>query len=171
MSVSEGGGVDGAPSLFALAMDSLLADIDGLVELLDNRELDGLDAAALVGFAQEFERVRNRLPMIDHRVILALDAADTATAFGQPNVGKVVAQALRISPAEAGRRIAAAKAVGPRTSMLGEELAPIRPLLRAAQAAGDVTPDRVALIVTSLAAVDRAGFDPQGRGIPIQTGR
>ena len=44
--------------------------------------------------------------------------------------------------------------------MLGEPLAPVRPHLAAAQRAGEVSPEQVAIIERALARVDRPGFDP-----------
>jgi hypothetical protein len=54
----------------------------------------------------------------------------------------VLTSLLRLSPGEAHRRVKAAAAVGPRRSMLGESLQPTRPVLAAAQRAGEVTPTR-----------------------------
>jgi len=69
-------------------------------------------------------------------------------------------QTLRLSPAEASRRVRAAAAVGTRVSMLGEELAPIRPQLAAAQRTGEVSAEQVAVVERALEAVDRPGLDP-----------
>jgi hypothetical protein len=44
--------------------------------------------------------------------------------------------------------------------MLGEPLPPRRPLLAAAQRAGDVTPEQVDVLLRGLATVDRVGYDP-----------
>ena len=47
-----------------------------------------------------------------------------------------------------------------RTSMLGAVLEPVRPVLAAAQQAGEVSADKVAIIADALDKVDRRGFDP-----------
>ena len=44
--------------------------------------------------------------------------------------------------------------------MLGEVLPPVRPVLAAAQRAGEVSAEKVAIIVSALEKVDRRGFDP-----------
>ena len=51
---------------------------------------------------------------------------------------------LSISNAEAGRRVHAYDNSGPRRSMLGEELGPIRPVLAEAVASGDVSAEKAA---------------------------
>jgi Domain of unknown function (DUF222) len=65
-----------------------------------------------------------------------------------------------LSAGEASRRVRAADAVGERVSMLGEPLPPQRPALAAAQRAGSVTSEQVAIIERALAKVDHRGFDP-----------
>ena len=44
--------------------------------------------------------------------------------------------------------------------MLGEVLEPVRPVLAAAQQSGEVSAEKVAIIVSALEKVDRRGFDP-----------
>ena len=73
---------------------------------------------------------------------------------------RVLTSVLSLSKGEAARRVRAAEAVGPRTSMLGEVLEPVRPVLAAAQQAGEVSAEKVAIIERALDKVDRRGFDP-----------
>ena len=81
-------------------------------------------------------------------------------ALTQPSMIRVLMSVLRLSPGEASRRVRAAAAVGERTSMLGQPLAPLRPHLAAAQQAGRVSPEQVSIIERALAPLDRRGFDP-----------
>ena len=67
---------------------------------------------------------------------------------------------LSVSKREAAGRVRAAEAVGPRTSMLGETLEPVRPVLAAAQQTGAVSAEKVDIIERALDKVDRRGFDP-----------
>ena len=67
---------------------------------------------------------------------------------------------LRLSPGEAARRLRAAQSCGPRRAVTGEVLAPARPILAAAQRAGEVNPEQVAIIERAMATVDHRGFDP-----------
>jgi hypothetical protein len=97
---------------------------------------------------------------VDHGLIATMEQADVATVLCQGNVQRVLTSALGISRTEAARRVHAAAAVGPRRSMLGEELEPVRPHLAAAQRTGTVSAEKVAIVDAALAKVDRRGFDP-----------
>jgi hypothetical protein len=142
------------------ALDQLSVGLDHLVKLVEDGGLDHYDDPGLVGFLQSFERVRNRLPLIDHVSIAAVEQRDLPQKLCQGSVRRVLTSALRISKAEASRRVRAAEAVGPRVSMLGEPLAPVRPHLAAAQRDGELSPEQVAIIERAITPVDRRGFDP-----------
>lgn len=81
-------------------------------------------------------------------------------ALGEPSMRRVLATRLRLSPAEASRRVTAAEACGERVSILGETLVPLRPRLAGAQRDGVVSPEQVQIIERALAKVDQRGFDP-----------
>ena len=61
--------VGSLPCPVDLALDALSTSLDHLVKLVEDGGLDVLDDAGFVGFLQGFERLRNRLPLVDHRVI------------------------------------------------------------------------------------------------------
>jgi hypothetical protein len=109
---------------------------------------------------QEFERFRNRLPLVDHQLIGAAARRDLPGELCQANLVRMLAGMLRISPGDALRRVRAADAVSERTSMTGQPLPPIRPLLAVAQRDGDVSPEQVDIVARALARVDGGGFDP-----------
>ena len=142
------------------ALDQFATSLDHLVKLVDDGGLDHYDHAGLVAVMQGFERVRNRLPLVDHRLISQGEATNLSDALAQGSMPRVLVSALGVSPSEAGRRVRAAAAVGERTSMLGQALAPVRPHLSAAQRAGEVNPEQVAIIERALDRVDRRGFNP-----------
>ena len=104
------------------ALAGLGSALDGLVDAVEAGGLDGLDDLELVGFLQGVERVRNRMPLVDHRMIRDGQARRLPDTLTQTTMGKVLTQALRISAAEAGRRVRAAEQVGERVSMTGEPL-------------------------------------------------
>ncbi|WP_375423931.1 DUF222 domain-containing protein [uncultured Friedmanniella sp.] len=131
-----------------------------LLDAVDDGGLAGLDPLALVAFLQRWERLRNRLPMVDHAALTQAEADGLADQLTQPNLTRVLVGALRLSAGESRRRVRAAEAVGPRTALTGERLEPVRPLLAEAQRAGEVTPEQVQVVVRALAGVDGRGFDP-----------
>jgi hypothetical protein len=148
------------PTPVEVALDVLSTSLDHLIKLVDDGGFDSFDTSGLLDFARSFEKMRNRLPLIDHRIIADAEARQLPHELTQPSMARVWASVLRLSPGEAHRRVKAAAAVGPRRSMLGEALEPTRPILAAAQRTGEVTPDQVHLIQRALASVDRPGFDP-----------
>ena len=109
---------------------------------------------------QDLAQGRNRIPLIDHALIGDAEERGLPEALTQPSMIRVLMSVLRLSPGEASRRVRAAAAVGERTSMLGQPLPPRRPHLAAAQQAGRIGPEQVAIIERALAQVDRRGFDP-----------
>jgi hypothetical protein len=142
------------------ALDELVTARDHLVKLLEDGHLDCLDNTQLATFMQSFERFRNGQSVVDHRLITDGAARGLPDTLAQPSMRQVLVHLLRLSPAEASRRVAAAEACGGRRSVTGECLSPLRPELAAAQRAGVVSPEQVQIIERSLAKVDRPGFDP-----------
>jgi hypothetical protein len=148
------------PTPVDVALEVLSTSLDHLIKLVEDGGFDCFDNSGLLDFARCFERVRNRLPLIDHQLIADAEARQLPHELTQPNLARVWAWLLRLSPGEAHRRVKAAAAVGPRRSMLGETLQPTRPILAAAQRTGEITPDQVHVIQRALGSVDRPGFDP-----------
>jgi hypothetical protein len=148
------------PTPVDLALDQLSVDLDHLVKLVEDGGLDGLDDAGLVGFLQGFERVRTRLPLVDHGVIADANLRQLSDVLCQANLARVLTSALRISAGEAARRVRAAENLPGRMSMTGQPLDPIRPHLAAAQRNGEISPEQVDIVTRALAKVDRPGFDP-----------
>src|SRR4051794_35810444 len=91
------------------ALATFSSALDGLVSAVDDGGLEHLDNAELVEFLQGFERVRNRLPLVDHRVLRDAEERKLAELLCQGRLSRVLTQALRISPAEANRRVRAAE--------------------------------------------------------------
>ena len=121
------------------ALEQLVTGLDHLVKVVEDGGLDHYDNLQLVGFLQSFERFRNRLALVDHRVVADGDRGGLPDALTQPSMMRVLMHVLRLSPGEASRRSSAAQACGLRTSLLGESLPPVRPQLAAAQRDGLVS--------------------------------
>src|SRR6478609_3107262 len=81
-------------------------------------------------------------------------------AVCQRDMGRVLADALHISPAHAARRVRAAEHLSERSTLCGQPLPPLRRHLAEAQRRGDVTPDQVMIIIQALREVDGRGFYP-----------
>ena len=104
------------------------------MKLVEDRALESLDDTGLVGFLQGFERLRNRLPLIDHQTINEGTARNLAQTLCQGTMTRVLTSTLLISPGEAAGRVRAAETLSERMCMTGEPLEPIRPHLAEAAA-------------------------------------
>ena len=90
-----------------MALAGLVAALDGLIGAASNGALEQLDDSGLVAVLQGFERVRNRMPLVDHQLVAAVSDRGLAERYCQGRVPRLLVQALRISAAEAGRRVRA----------------------------------------------------------------
>ena len=156
--MNSAGGVAATPVDDAMTM--LNTVFDRLLDEVEAGGLDHYDTLELVGFAQSFERFRNRLSLVDHRLIRDSLDRDLPQALTQTSIQRVLTQALRISPGEASRRVRAADQLETRATMSGTPLEPQRPVLAAAQRSGNVNPEQADVIVRGLAKVDLPGYDP-----------
>jgi Domain of unknown function (DUF222)/HNH endonuclease len=146
-------------SPLTLALDSLATSLDHLVKLTDDCALDDLGPTELVAFLQAVESFRNRLPVVDHAAVQTAIRRDVPHALCQRSMVRVMTQALRISAAEASRRVKAAEHLGDRAATSGERLTPWRAYASAAQREGELTSEQVSVIDTALRRVDGRGFD------------
>ncbi len=100
------------------------------------------EALAMLG---RCETLRRRLPAVEHPLINQLGAQAEEAELGG-TLRFALAQRLRITPAEASRRIREAEDLGARRAVTGEPLEPVLPATAAAQRAGQIGPGRVAVI-------------------------
>ena len=112
---------------------------------------------------QEFERARNRMPLIDHQIIAAAPAAGPgAPSCVKGSMRRVLMSVLSLSKGEAARRVRARR----RRSGRGRRCwaNPWEPALAAAGGGatcnGEVSAEKVAIIERALDEVDRGGLDP-----------
>ena len=150
----------GDPGAVEQALDTLHVDLDHLIKLVEDRGLETLDDPGLVGFLQGFEKLRNRLPLIDHQMINEGTSRGLAQNQCQGTMTRLLTSALHISGGEAASRVRAAEQLAERMSMTGEPLQPLRPHLADKQRTGEVSADNADVVIRALAPVSRRGFDP-----------
>src|SRR5271156_5341900 len=116
----------------------------GMKRALDLR-CDALTTPERLTVLHSCEELRRWLPAIEHPVINQLsDQADPAELGGK--LAPALANRLRITRAEASRRIHEAADLGERTALNGEPLEPLLPATADAQRNGDLGAGHVAVI-------------------------
>ena len=122
--------------------------IDAALDELFGLDLSGLSAVDLVGLAERCETLVRRHRVVCGDVAVQLSRRDVAELGGAPH--KVLADWLRITPAEARRRVSLAEPLASRTSLIGEPLPPRQPNTAAAWRAGDLDIEHVRVIARFL---------------------
>lgn len=133
-----------------VALARLREAVDDFITAVETGGLDHLDAVGKVALLLGLEEQRRRLPLADHAMIVDAQAYDLAGRYAFASLSMMLVKTLRLSPGEAAGRVHAAEAVGRRSSMLGQPLAPLRPVLAAAQRAGEVSPEQVGIVTRAL---------------------
>ena len=126
-----------------------------IVEVLDALEADYKRALDLtfgvlttperLRVLERFEGFRRRQPAVEHVLVNQLAAQADASELGG-KLAPALANRLRISRAEAGRRVHEAADLGERRALNGEPLPPVLPATAQAQRNGDLGPGHVAVI-------------------------
>ncbi|OMC03713.1 hypothetical protein A5735_00485, partial [Mycolicibacter heraklionensis] len=127
--------------------EEIVEVFDGLSAYLDQAldlDFDALTPRECLALLQRCERLRRRLPAVEHPMINRLAATDPAELGGKPRW--VIAEELHLSRGEAGRRISEAAALGPRQAMTGEALDPVLPAVARAQRDGKIGAAHVQVI-------------------------
>ncbi|BBZ14619.1 13E12 repeat family protein [Mycobacterium branderi] len=123
------------------AFDALEADLKRALDL----SFEVLTTPECLAMLERFETIRRRLPAVEHPLINQLAEQASDTELGG-TLRFALAERLRITPAEASRRIHDAKDLAPRQAMTGEPLDARLPATAAAQRAGQIGTAHVAVI-------------------------
>ena len=132
--------MEASPALAAIA--TMRAAYDELAGL----ELDTLTHPELLSVLGDLETLTRRLPTQSHRILTRLAAEASPVQFGATSWREVLSGRLRISRAEARRRLADATELGPRTALTGQPLDPTLAGTAAAQAQGSIGAEHVRII-------------------------
>jgi hypothetical protein len=121
-------------------LDALRAAMKRAVDL----SFDVLTTPERLNVLESLEQLRRQQPAVEHRLINELVGEDPAVLGGK--LAAVLADRLRISRAEASRRIHEAADLGERRALNGEPLEPVLPATAAAQRNGELGAGHVAVI-------------------------
>jgi Domain of unknown function (DUF222) len=129
-----------------------------LIGAVEDGGIDHLSAEEKVAVWQRFETLRNRQPLIDHRLIADAETHHLPEEYCSSNINQFLIRVLQLSPGEAATRIRAAAAIGPRSTMVGEKLEPRLPQLAALQRDGVVSTEKVAIVERAMHKLTRPGL-------------
>ncbi|WP_330218740.1 HNH endonuclease signature motif containing protein, partial [Mycolicibacterium obuense] len=107
---------------------------------------DTLAHPELVALLSEVTAVVRSVPALEHQILAMLTTETEPRRLGEASWKKVLTTALRVSDKEAKRRLADAANLGPRQAMTGEPLPPVWEATAAAQSAGTLDVEHVAVI-------------------------
>lgn len=99
------------------------------------------------------EKLARQLPAHGHRIVAAVVAECEPRELGARSWRQVLVARLRISRAEAGRRLSDAEQLGPRTALTGQPLAAVLAATAAAQAEGAIGAEHVRVIRSAMEAL------------------
>jgi Domain of unknown function (DUF222) len=116
--------------------------IEAGLDRLDALGFDSITTPELFTVLQRGERVGRRLPAHQHRLIDQINEQSVVEEIGGP-LPVALADRLRISPAEARRRVRDAGRLGDRMTLTGQPVGPLWPATAAAQRAGAIGAEHI----------------------------
>jgi hypothetical protein len=128
--------------------EALTAALDGFeaaYEKVAAFNCESLTTREQLALLERFEKMRRRIPSVEHPLINALARQATPVELGG-KLSHAIAEATLISRAEACRRVNEAADLGPRHGLTGERLAPVLAATAAAQREGRLGGGQVAVI-------------------------
>ncbi len=134
------------------AVSKLTAAVDDLLAV----QWSSLTSGDEVQIGIALERQRRRLAAVDHALVGDLDGRGAGAERGCRDTAALLRLSWRLSPGEASARVRAARACGPRRTLDGQVLEPLRPVLAAAARVGEVSVEQAALIRRTLEALPDA---------------
>lgn len=139
----------------ALAVAGLGAALDQLT-MVGGDELAALGRDGLLEVIKEFERIRNRMAVVDHAIVAACETSGLAEHHGLRSTATLLANSLLIGPGEARARVHAAEQLRPGLSPTGAPIPTTRPVLAAAAEGGTISQERMDTALRALERAERA---------------
>ncbi|WP_406815683.1 HNH endonuclease signature motif containing protein [Mycobacterium sp. M23085] len=127
------------------ALSTAFDTIDAALDDLVGYDCDALATREQLAVLERCEKVRRRLPAVEHPIINSLARQAPSQELGG-TLTHAITEATLISRSEASRRIKEARDLGPRHGLTGEPVPPMLPATAAAQRDGTLGPGQVAVI-------------------------
>ena len=86
------------------ALDTFDSAVTGLIGTIENGGLDHLEAAEKIALWQKVETFRNKLPLIDHRLIADAEASHLSEEYCSSTMTHFLIRVLQLSPGDAAAR-------------------------------------------------------------------
>src|SRR5947209_3651283 len=102
-------------------------------------DLTSVSEEALLDYWRELERLRRRVPAVEHGLVIEAETRGLAYSCQARSTAALLRAMLRIDAGEAKARVRAAEAAGARRALTGQPLPPIYPAVATAQAAGQIS--------------------------------
>jgi hypothetical protein len=131
-------------NMFSIQVSDALGALDAAAEVAGALDWDAMPASERLQVLDRLEAVSRRQTATSHDIVASLDRTDDGQL--RPLLPKVIADVLRISLAEARRRVRDAAQLGPRTTLTGERLPPELPSTAKAWHAGRLDRDHLRAI-------------------------
>ncbi len=139
----------------------VLAGLCGAVDALSELDTSALTRHDRLAILRDVETLLRRIPAATHGIINELVAGHVPGQFGGASMGDVLADTLRITRADARRRIRDAAELAPTVALTGTSIEPVLAATSAAQRAGTAGGDHIAVI--------RRFWDRVPRTVDVQT--
>ncbi len=126
--------------------EAVCRDLGSVLGRAASLDYSTLSVPELLALQSERERWTCAAAAVDHHIQAALAAQTTAKDIGAKNWADAMRTRDRLSLEESRRRVRHAELLGPRWSLTGEPLPPLRPHVAAAVAEGAINADHVDVI-------------------------
>ena len=128
------------------AVSAALSGLEAAFDAVAKLSFDALTNPEVVRVLSRLETLTRRAPVVEHHLLSQLVRNGSAVELGAKSFAGVLETALRISRGDAHRRLDDAADFGPRISVTGAPMAPRMPATAAAQAAGRIGAEHIAVI-------------------------
>lgn len=135
--------------MYSTDIDGAVGQIDAAIDVLESVDLSRLSAGDLVRLAGRCEKLARRQAVVRGDIVVEVGRRAVSEVGGSPH--KVLADWLRITPAEARRRAAVAEPLASRTTLTGEPLPARQPATAQAWRKGLLDREHVRVIQRFLA--------------------
>jgi hypothetical protein len=148
-------------SVMDTALDRFDSALTDVISAVETSGFDHLKADQQVAVWQRFETIRNKLPLVDHQLITAADAADLPRQYCSATMTQFLVRILQLPHGEAAARVRAAAAVGPAPPCSGNGKNPLLPGLAVLQRQGVVSAVKVQIVERAMHQLTRPSIDPE----------